>query len=69
MQYDYLFCATCGVRRMGHGHLCTVCGGLLRRPASRHQTADVASLPSLVRVAPTPAPASRPAPTRQPVAA
>ena len=32
MSYQYLFCATCGLRRMGHGMRCTVCNSLLRRP-------------------------------------
>ena len=33
MSYQYLFCATCGMRRMGHALRCTVCNSLLRRPS------------------------------------
>jgi hypothetical protein len=32
MRYQYLFCASCGMRRFGHGLRCTVCDSLLRRP-------------------------------------
>jgi translation elongation factor EF-4 len=31
MTYQYLFCPTCGMRRMGHGYRCSVCSGLLHR--------------------------------------
>ena len=34
MSYQYLFCATCGLRRTGHSLRCTVCNSLLRRPHS-----------------------------------
>ena len=31
MAYQYLFCATCGQRRIGHGYRCSVCDSLLKR--------------------------------------
>lgn len=34
MSYQYLFCASCGLRRTGHGYRCTVCNGLLRHPVA-----------------------------------
>jgi hypothetical protein len=35
MSYQYLFCASCGTRRTGHGYQCSVCGNLLRRERPR----------------------------------
>jgi hypothetical protein len=35
MAYQYLFCATCGQRRIGHSYRCSVCDSLLKRPATR----------------------------------
>jgi hypothetical protein len=35
MSYQYQFCPTCGVRRIGHAQRCTVCDGLLPRPEPR----------------------------------
>ena len=31
MTYQYLFCPTCGLRRMGHAYRCSVCSSLLHR--------------------------------------
>jgi hypothetical protein len=42
LQFQLLFCPTCGLRRTGHAYQCSVCGGPLRR-AARRPTA-VASL-------------------------
>lgn len=65
MNYEYLFCPTCGVRRFGHRYRCTVCDSLLRRTDAHRQPA-VAHLRPLVRVEqPAPAPARVP----QPIAA
>ena len=46
--YQYLFCATCGVRRTGHAYRCSVCNGLLRRAAAPERP-NVFKLQSLVR--------------------
>jgi hypothetical protein len=59
MSYQYLFCATCGVRRVGHSFRCSVCDSLLRRPEQRPQM-QVRQLRPIVRVT---------TPERQPVAA
>jgi hypothetical protein len=70
MSYQYAFCPTCGLRRTGHGHQCSVCGGLLRHETVRRPapSTDLRSLQPSVRWQ-APAPASAPAPERQPVAA
>jgi hypothetical protein len=62
MNYQYLFCATCGVRRTGHGFRCTVCDSLLRRVEHRPRT-DVFTLQPIVRAD------AQPAPEYQPIAA
>jgi hypothetical protein len=62
MSYQYLYCPSCGVQRMGHGYRCSVCSGLLRRVDARHPSTLV-DLKPLVR-------ATRSTrDTRQPVAA
>lgn len=71
MNYQYLFCATCGVRRMGHGYRCTVCDSLLRRVEHRAPQ-SVFDLRPIVRADFPSTPAHRqttPEPARQPVAA
>jgi hypothetical protein len=35
MNYQYLYCASCGTRRAGHGYQCSVCGSLLRHDTPR----------------------------------
>jgi hypothetical protein len=69
MSYQYLFCASCGTRRTGHGYQCSVCGNLLRR-----ETPRTTHTPSVLRTtvqwqAPAPALARTPEPERQPLAA
>jgi len=62
MSYQYLYCPTCGVQRVGHAYRCSVCSGLLRRTDPRHQS-SLAALKPLVR-------ATEPTrETRQPIAA
>jgi hypothetical protein len=70
MTYQYLFCASCGVRRTGHNFRCTVCDSLLRRVEHRPRP-NMLTLQPLVRAEqPTPARGNpRPAPEYQPVAA
>jgi hypothetical protein len=48
MNYQYLFCATCGQRRTGHAYRCSVCNNLLRRPEPR-QIHNVHHLQPVVR--------------------
>jgi hypothetical protein len=68
MSYQYLFCASCGTRRTGHGYQCSVCGNLLRharpgttKPTSVMRTSTVQwQAPALERAA---------KPERQPIAA
>ena len=48
MSYQYLFCATCGQRRTGHGFRCSVCGNLLRRP-EQPRSVTMVKLQPLVR--------------------
>ena len=48
MTYQYLFCATCGVRRTGHSFRCTVCDSLLRRVEHRPRP-NLLTLQPLVR--------------------
>lgn len=66
--YQYLYCASCGTRRAGHGYQCSVCGGLLRHDMPRRQQSP-ASLATTVQWQSTAA--SQPAKKheRQPVAA
>jgi hypothetical protein len=67
MSYQYLFCATCGMRRMGHALRCTVCNSLLRRPAAAR-----AALPmsfEALRRAWQDLPEADRAPAREPIAA
>jgi tRNA(Ile2) C34 agmatinyltransferase TiaS len=67
MNFQYLFCASCGTRRTGHGYQCSVCGNLLR-----HETPRVTHAPSALRTTvqwQAPVPARTPEPERQPVAA
>jgi hypothetical protein len=49
MSYQYLFCATCGQRRTGHGYSCSVCGSTLRRPDPK-RSVTVVRLQPLVRI-------------------
>jgi len=45
MSYQYLFCATCGQRRIGRGYRCSVCDSLLRRPeADKQHRAQIVTL-------------------------
>ena len=30
MQFEIAYCPSCGMRRVAHSHLCTVCGSLVR---------------------------------------
>ena len=62
MTYQYLFCASCGVRRTGHAFRCTVCDSLLRRVEHRPR-------PSLVTFQPIVRAQPQPTPEYQPVAA
>ena len=67
MTYQYLWCASCGTRRTGHGYQCSVCGGLLR-----HDTPRVAATPATMRTTVTwqaPVAQSITQPERTPVAA
>ena len=59
MNYQYLFCASCGVRRTGHSFRCTVCDTLLRRVDHRPRPALV-TLQSIVRAEPQPKPEYQP---------
>jgi hypothetical protein len=68
MSYQYLFCATCGMRRMGHALRCTVCNSLLRRPAATTRAAMPMSLEALRRSWQDLPEADR-APAREPIAA
>ena len=68
MNYQYLFCATCGVRRMGHRFRCTVCDSLLRRVEHRPRP-SILTLQPLVRAEQPQPTAPRPTPEYQPVAA
>jgi hypothetical protein len=68
MDYQYLFCATCGVRRMGHSFRCTVCDSLLRRVERRPRT-SLLTLEPIVRAEPLATPRPQPTPERQLVAA
>jgi hypothetical protein len=70
MSYQYLFCATCGLRRMGHGLRCSVCNSLLRRPnaAQPIHVSQPLSLEALRRAWQDLPEADR-APAREPVAA
>ncbi|MBV9545568.1 MAG: hypothetical protein JOY61_14450 [Chloroflexi bacterium] len=57
MTYQYLFCPTCGLRRMGHGYRCTVCSSLLRRevlatPAARPVLRTLVSVRPTVQAKP-----------------
>jgi hypothetical protein len=66
--YQYLYCASCGVRRAGHGYQCSVCGSLLRRPDTRaHHTA--AALPTTTVVWQAPVEQPQRQAERQPVTA
>jgi hypothetical protein len=76
MHYQYLFCASCGLRRFGHGFRCSVCGTLLRRPHAARAvsaTSMTTSLPlshePVVRTWQDRPAAASPAPERVPVAA
>ena len=70
MRYQYLFCATCGLRRMGHGLRCTVCNSLLRRPhAARPVQASLPVSFEALRRAWQDLPEADMAPVREPVAA
>ena len=62
MNYQYLFCATCGVRRTGHSFRCTVCDSLLRRVEHRPRP-NVFTLQPIVRAG------TQPTPEYEPVAA
>jgi hypothetical protein len=62
MNYQYLFCASCGVRRTGHSFRCTVCDSLLRRVDHRPS-------PALVNFQPVVRAEPQPKPEYQPVAA
>jgi hypothetical protein len=66
--YQYLYCASCGVRRAGHAYQCSVCGRLLRRPDTRSHHTAAAAQPTRVLWQ---APVEQPQRTeeRQPVAA
>ena len=66
--YHYLYCASCGVRRAGHGYQCSVCGSPLRRPDARPRHTVAAMPPTTVLWQ---APVEQPQRTqeRQPVAA
>jgi hypothetical protein len=66
MSYQYLFCASCGTRRTGHGYQCSVCGGLLRHEVERKHAATPFTLQAQVRA---PRPVSAEQPAREPVAA
>jgi hypothetical protein len=66
MSYQYLFCATCGTRRTGHGYQCSVCGGLLRHEVERKHTPTAFTLQTTVRGQ---KPVSAEKPVREPVAA
>ena len=46
--YQYLYCASCGVRRAGHGYQCSVCGSLLRRADTRPHHGAAALQPTVV---------------------
>ena len=59
MNYQYLFCASCGVRRTGHSFRCTVCDSLLRRVDHR-PSPTLVTLQPLVRVQPQPTPEYKP---------
>ena len=48
MSYQYLFCATCGTRRAGHGYQCSVCGSLLRHDVERKHAASPFTLQTTV---------------------
>jgi hypothetical protein len=68
--YQYLFCASCGLRRTGHGYRCTVCNSLLRRPGTPHpvHVSLPLDLQPLIRNAQDRSNGAS-APVRQPVAA
>ena len=66
MSYQYLFCASCGTRRTGHGYQCSVCGGLLRHEVESKHAATPFTLQTQVRAA---KPVSAAKPVREPVAA
>ena len=70
MSYQYLFCASCGVRRTGHGFRCTVCNSLLRRPHAARpvHVSEPLSLEALRR-AWQELPEADKAPVREPIAA
>ena len=70
MSYQYLFCATCGLRRMGHGLRCTVCNSLLRRPSAARPVHVAPPLTfEALRRAWQDLPEADRAPAREPVAA
>ena len=70
MSYQYLFCATCGLRRMGHGLRCTVCNSPLRRPnAARPVHVSLPVSFEALRRAWQDLPEADRAPAREPVAA
>ena len=70
MSYQYLFCASCGVRRSGHGFRCTVCNSLLRRPhAARPLQPSLPVSLEALRRAWQDLPEADKAPAREPVAA
>ena len=64
MSYQYLFCATCGQRRTGHGYRCTVCDSLLRHETPRLSSVTVHHFETVVRARPT-----EPRENRVPIAA
>jgi hypothetical protein len=66
MSYQYLFCATCGMRRTGHGYQCSVCGGLLRHEVQRKHAPTPYGLQTSVRGQ---LPVTSAEPVREPVAA
>jgi hypothetical protein len=59
MNYQYLFCASCGVRRTGHSFRCTVCDSLLRRVDHR-PSPTLVTLQPIVRAEPQPKPEYQP---------
>ena len=70
MSYQYLFCATCGMRRMGHALRCTVCNSLLRRPSAAQPVhANQPLTLEALRRAWQELPEADRAPAREPVAA
>ncbi|MBV8714562.1 MAG: hypothetical protein JO020_28070 [Chloroflexi bacterium] len=68
MNYQYLYCASCGTRRTGHGYQCSVCGSLLRHESPRTAHASDALRTTVQWHAPTAQRTSTEA-ERQPVAA